>query len=396
MSQKKSKALVDFSNTQIAFANKSDKQLKKASQLFSLMNKSTLVNLGSKLGLMAVKLNLPFTKSIIRGTIFEHFCGGENLLDCQESINELYKNDALTVLDYGAESKSSEEDLDQVMEENIRAIDFAAANNSVPLICTKVTGLAPNDLLINIQKGNKLTKKEEQDLSKLIDRLDAICSRGHKLDVGIFVDAEESWMQDSIDALVNDLMEKYNQEKIIVYNTFQLYRKDRLDYLKESHARAQEKGYILGAKIVRGAYMNKERAAAEEHGYESPIHNTKEDTDNDYNAAIRYCVENYKTIASCNATHNLESSLLQAQLISELGCKKNHKHLNFCQLYGMSDYITFNLSEAGYNVGKYLVYGKIKEVIPYLIRRAQENTSVTGEMSRELALIDKEMKRRGI
>lgn len=396
MSASKAKAKLDFSNTRIAFANKSDKQLKKANQLFKMMNQSAFVNIGSKLGLFAVKMNLPFTKSVIRGTIFEHFCGGENLLDCQGAITELYKYNTLTVLDYGAESKSSEEDLDSVMEENIRAIDFAASNSSVPVVSTKVTGLADNDLLINIQKGEKLSSKQEHELSKLIDRLNAICSRAHELNVGVFIDAEESWMQDSIDALVNDLMEKYNKEKIIVYNTFQLYRKDRLAYLKECHEDAKKKGYILGAKIVRGAYMNKERAAAEEHGYLSPIHDTKEDTDRDFDAAVRYCVENYETLASCNATHNLESNLLQAKLIAEMGITKSHKHLNFCQLYGMSDYITFNLSKAGYNVAKYVVYGQIREVIPYLIRRAQENTSVTGEMSRELALIDKEMKRRGI
>lgn len=391
-----SKANVDFSNTEIAFANKTNKQLKKAAKLFRMMNSGPLVNVGSKLGLLAIKLKLPFTSSIFKATIFDHFCGGENLLDCQEAIDDLYKYDALTVLDYGAESKSSEEDLNQVVEENISAVELAASNSSVPVIVTKISGLAPNELLINIQKGVKLSAKEEHELSCLVTRLDNLCHRAHELGVAVFIDAEESWMQDSIDSLANEMMEKYNHDGITVYNTYQLYRKDRLAYLKKSHQEAKAKGYILGAKIVRGAYMNKERERAQENGYDSPIHDTKQDTDDAYNEAVRYCVEHYETLASCNATHNMESSLLQAELIEAKGVLKNHKHLNFCQLYGMSDHITFNLAQSGYNAAKYVVYGKLKEVVPYLIRRAQENTAVTGDMSRELSLIVSEMKRRGL
>jgi proline dehydrogenase len=393
MSQEK---LLDFSNTQIAFSGKTDKDLKQTAWLFRMMNKQWLVNMMSPLGLFAVKYSLPFSNSIIKKTIFKQFCGGTTLLNSQDAIDHLNKMKVLTVLDYGAESKTTEDELNHSMNETIKAVEFAASNAGVPVVSTKVTALSPNEILEKWQTKEGLNAEEEMTFNHVLERVDQICSKAHELGAAVFVDAEETWMQDTIDHIVDLMMEKYNQEKIVVYNTFQMYRKDRLAFLKASHEKAQEKGYILGAKIVRGAYMEKERRVAKEKGYPSPIQDTKSDSDKDFNAAIRYCVENYETIASCNASHNVKSNLLQAELIAEKGIVKNHQHLNFCQLYGMSDYITFNLANAGYNVAKYVVYGEVKEVVPYLIRRAQENTSVTGEMSRELNLISKELKRRGL
>ena len=387
---------IDFTDTKIAFSTKSNAELTKAFHLFSLMNKSWLVNSLSTLGLYAVKWNLPLARWAVRQTIFEQFCGGENLLDCQQSIDKLYKHNVLTVLDYGAEAKDDEDELNAVMEEFIKAIEFAASNNSVPVISIKVSGLTTNELLEKLNKNVSLTAADQEDYDQLRERLAEICDRAYDLGVGIFVDAEESWYQIAIDNIVRELMQYYNDEKVIVYNTYQLYRHDKLDQLKKDYAHAISNGYLLGAKLVRGAYMNKERERAEEEGYPSPIHKDKSAVDHDFNEALRFCIDHYEDLAFCNASHNADSNRLMASIIAEKGLQKDHPHLNFCQLYGMSDNITFNLADADYNVAKYVPYGPIKEVIPYLIRRAEENSSVTGDMSRELQLLKEEMQRRGL
>lgn len=387
---------INFDNTEIAFSYMSDKELKDVEWLFSKMNKPLLVKMGSAVAPMALKFNLPFFKRIVRSTIFKQFVGGENLLDTQNTIDLLYRYNTLTVLDYGAEGKTTEEELDQVKNESIKAIELAAANNSVPVISTKLTGLAPNELLIKMQTDESLDEGEIYQKDKFTQRLDDICKRAYDLKVGVMIDAEESWMQVTIDKLVNQMMESYNKKQVIVYNTYQLYRHDKLDYMRECHAHALDNGYMLGAKLVRGAYMEKERRYAAEKGIDCVINPDRESTDKCYNEALRYCVENYKSIASVCASHNAASNLLQAELIEANGIERNHPHLNFCQLLGMSDNITFNLAAAGYNVAKYVPYGPIDEVVPYLIRRAEENSSVTGDMSRELQLITKEKKRRGL
>lgn len=387
---------LDFSDTEIAFSNKSDKELKKTAWLFKMMNNQNLVKVGSKIGLFAIKFKVPFTELFVRNTIFPQFCGGESLLDCQKTIDKLYEYDTLTILDYGAEGKSDEDDLDAVAQETLKAIEMAASNNSVPVVSTKITGLVDNVILEKLHKGDELNEGEKRKYQHLVERVEEICERAAELSVSVFIDAEESWIQDPIDELVMQMMERYNKEKVIVYNTYQMYISYKLDHLKRDHQRCIAKGVLFGAKLVRGAYMDKERARAEEIGYPSPIQIDKAATDGDYNAAIRYCIDSHTTISSCCASHNAESNMLQAQLIQDNGIDRNHPHINFCQLYGMSDNITFNLANAGYNAAKYVVYGPIKDVIPYLIRRTEENASVTGEMSRELTLVDKEMKRRGM
>lgn len=388
------KSDIDFSNTEIAFAHKSDKELKETAWLFKMMNKSWLVNVGSKLGVTAVKWHLPFAKSVVENTIFQQFCGGTTLLRSQETINQLYQHNILSVLDYGTEAKNEEEDFNITMNELIRGIEFAAENESVPVVVTKISGLARNALLEKVSSNADLTEEEKEEFRNVKKRVESICHAAQKTGVAIFVDAEESWIQQAIDDLTTEMMARHNREKVHVYNTFQLYRKDRLAYLKTSYEKAQSGGYLLGAKLVRGAYMKKERERAEEKGYESPIQVSKENTDRDFNEAVRFCVERYESIASCNASHNQESCRLQADLIVSLGLPKNHVHLNFCQLLGMSDHLTFNLGKAGFNVAKYMVYGPVVEVLPYLVRRAEENSSVTGDMSRELGFIMKEMQRR--
>ncbi len=389
------KTVLDFSNTQIAFSGKSDDELKKTAWLFKVMNHPMLTKFLSFMGVWVTRLRLPISTSIIKRTIFEQFCGGTTLLESQRTINKLETNNVLSVLDYGAEAKETEHDFDATMNEFLRAIEFASLNDAVPVISAKITGMARFELLEKVTKGEKLSEAEQREFDVVLKRVDAVCHKAHAKNVGVFIDAEESWIQQAVDDLVDKMMERYNQNRVIVYNTFQLYRHDRLGFLKRSFERALSNNYLLGAKLVRGAYMDKERKRALEMGYVSPIQPNKEATDHDYNAAVKFCLDHYERISMCNATHNQESCKLMAESIDQMNVSKNHAHLNFCQLYGMSDNLTFNLASAGYNAAKYLPYGPVRDVIPYLVRRAQENSSITGDISREYDMILKEMKRRG-
>jgi proline dehydrogenase len=387
---------VDFSNTEVAYAHKDDKALKKMLWLFGLMNKHWLVGLGAKIGVPAIKMHLPFVKSIVKNTVFEQFCGGVSLFETQSTIDLLAKNNVFTILDYGAEGKQSEEEFNKTMNETIRAIQFAAKKEDVPVVSSKISGLARFDLLASIQAGVPLTSETKREYRNILKRLDSICNVAFQNNTAIYFDAEETWIQGALDHLVEIMMRRYNKEKVVVSTTVQLYRTEGLQLLIDSFDLAQKHNYFLGAKLVRGAYMEKERARAEEKGYPTPIHPNKEATDDCYNSALRFCIDNYERIALCNATHNAKSNYIMAKLIDERGLKRNHLHLNFSQLYGMSDNQTFNLAKAGYNVAKYVPYGPIEEVVPYLIRRAEENSSVTGDMGREYQMALAEVNRRGI
>jgi proline dehydrogenase len=386
--------MLDFKNTEIAFGGKTNAQLRKAYFLFSMMNKAWLVRVGSSLGLWAMRWQLPIAP-MVRYTMFAQFCGGENLDDCQPTADDLHKNKVLAILDYGAEAKESEADFDFTMRETMRAIDLGAKNTGkIPVVSTKFTGMARFYLLEKLHAKTPLTAEEQVEYQRSCGRLEAICKYAAERNIGVFVDAEESWIQQPIDDLVEEMMRRYNRERVTIYNTYQLYLHSRLPYLYASATRAKEGGYLLGAKLVRGAYMEKERKRAAEQGYESPVQPDKAATDRDYNAAVRFVVDNYQLIGSCVASHNEASTRLQADLMRERNIPLNHPHLNFCQLYGMSDHLTFNLGHSGYNSSKYVVYGQVRDVFPYLVRRAQENSSISGDMSRELSFIDQEMKRR--
>ncbi len=388
--------IVDFSNTEIAFSHLSNSELKKTAWLFKLMSRAWLVKYGSGVGLWAVEKGLPFAETVVKNTIFEQFCGGTTLLDCQNNIDRLAEFNTLTILDYGVEAKETETDFNLTMNENIRAIDFASRSKHIPVVSTKVTGVARFGLLEHIQNQQELTKSELAEYRNVLKRIDAICYHAANKGVSVFIDAEESWIQDSIDHLVWLMMKRYNKKRVVVYNTFQLYRKDRLQFLMESYDRAQSAGFLLGAKLVRGAYMEKERVRAEEMGYENPINPDKNATDDHYNTALRFCLDHIETLGLCNASHNAESAMLQVELMDKKGIPHDHPNCLFSQLFGMSDNLTFNLADAGFRVAKYVPYGQVADVIPYLIRRAQENTTVTGDVGRELALITQEMDRRGI
>lgn len=388
---------LDFQNTEYAFEYKTNMELRKASWLFRAMNNATLVNIGSSATLLALKMRLPVTWAIKR-TIFEHFCGGETLLESTPSIEKMAEFGVKSLLDYGTEAKNSVEDFNRTMREIITAIHFADKNKSVSVVVVKMTGLMPFNILEKLHAGKTLTAKEEEAFQAGKKRVDSVCHLATQKNAQIYIDAEESWIQKPIDEIVLELMERYNKTEVTVFNTYQLYRHDRLAALKSDFSIGLEKGFMIGAKLVRGAYMDKERARAKKMNYPSPIQPNKEATDKDYDAALLFCFQNYKQISFCAATHNAKSSLYLANLIfnSAEPMARNHPHITFCQLYGMSDNLTFNLSRAGFTAAKYLVYGPVKDVLPYLIRRAQENSSVTGDVSREAGFFHRELARRGL
>ena len=385
--------LPEFENTQIAFEYRSDKELKRARFLFSSMSSPTLTSIGMKLTKLAIAWKLPI-KGLIRHTLFDHFCGGETMEEAAGTAALLGKYGIGTILDYGVEGKETEDDFDKAVPEFIKAIKYAAANKNIPFISMKITGFAHFALLEKIHAGEVLGGDETAAWKRVYNRIDTICKAAADNNIMVLVDAEESWIQKPVDGLTDAMMERYNKTKVIVYNTFQLYRHDRLLFLEESFAIAQSKGYLLGAKLVRGAYMEKERARAAEKGYPSPIQPDKQTTDKDYDEATLYCLQHLDGLALFVGTHNEASCLKVAMYMLEHNIPANTTKVYFSQLYGMSDNISFNLAHEGYHVAKYLPYGPVKDVLPYLMRRAQENTSVAGQTGRELSLIKREMKRR--
>jgi proline dehydrogenase len=404
------KTNLSFDNTAIAFAYKTDSDLKAAHLLFSAMEKPWLVKLGTQLTPWAIKSGLP-VQGLIRKTIFRQFVGGETLEETIPVAQTLGKYGVQVILDYGVEGAQGEEAYDHARDEFIRVIKFAATQSNIPFMSVKVTGFARFGLLEKlddlmheapeetlIRKYNralkKLTANEVKEWNRVQERFQKIGEAAASSGVGFLVDAEETWIQDPVDALTMLMMDQFNKEKLVIYNTVQLYRHDRLLFLKQCYEAALERNFLLGVKLVRGAYMEKERLRAVEKGYPSPIQPTKEASDKDYNDAVRFCIDHLENIGLIVASHNEHSNLYATKLLQERGYALNHPHVHFSQLYGMSDNITFNLAAAGCSVSKYLPFGPIKDVIPYLMRRAQENTSVGGQTGRELALIKKELKRR--
>ncbi len=383
--------MVSFDNTQIAFIAKSDSDLNKSYLLFKLIGNPLLVKYGGGLAPLGLKLGF---KGLIRNTIFKQFVGGENISDCTKTIDQLGKFNIGTILDYSVEGKESEHDFDACCKETIETIHRAKNDKHIPFCVFKVTGLARFDLLEKVSALQSLSSEEQQEFKRVQNRVHEICREAHAAKKPIFIDAEESWIQPAIDDLADENMALFNKEQAIVYNTFQLYRKDRLEFLKTSFEKAKKSGYHLGAKLVRGAYMEKERRRAAEKNYVSPIQDNKENSDRDYNLALEFCVTHLSQMGLCAGTHNEKSSLHLVKLMEQHGVAPNDQRIYFSQLLGMSDHISYNLTQAGYNVAKYVPYGPVKEVLPYLIRRAQENTSVKGQTGRELSLIIKEKQRR--
>lgn len=404
---------INFNNTEKAFAYKTDSDLKRARFLFSAMQFSPLVKLGTKITPWAIKSGLP-VKGIIKNTLFRQFVGGESLEETIKVADLLEQFKVQVILDYGVEGGEGNEDKYEA-EANyfIKVIQFAATRKNIPFISIKITGLIDSSLLekldttlsatgtepLNIRFKNKLEQlslQEQVQWEQLIARASRLCKAASDAGIGIMIDAEESWIQDAIDAVATQMMAQFNLGKVVVYNTIQLYRQDRLSYIIDALEVAAKSGYVLGLKLVRGAYMEKERARAEHMGYRSPIQPDKESTDRDYDAAVIICMSKIERVSIIIASHNEKSNLLAANDSRSKEISPSHPHLHFSQLYGMSDNLTFNLADAGYNVSKYLPFGPVHEVIPYLMRRAQENSSVSGQTGRELELIKRELTRRKI
>ena len=385
------KPKISFENLEVAFASKSDAELRKMYLIFATLNNNLISDLGIGLANLAFKLKLP-VKGIMKKTMFGHFCGGETIQESIEACKHLAEFGVESILDLSVEGKGDEESFDKTCEEIYQTMVESAKTDYMPFGVFKVTGLGDYHIMEKIQAGEKLSISEEEAFGRLKGRVDRLCKAAHDLGLKILSDAEESWFQNVIDDLTYEAMEKYNRERCVVYNTYQMYRHDSLERLKKAHEVAQEKGYLLGAKPVRGAYMEKERERAKEMGYRDPIQPNKEATDRDYNAAIQYCVENGVYLVC--ATHNEKSALQLTELMNIHGISPESDRVYFSQLYGMSDNISFNLAKAGYRVVKYVPYGPVEKVMPYLTRRAAENTSIAGQSSREFELVKREMRRR--
>ena len=386
--------MISFDNTKIAFEYKSNKDLKRAYRLFQLVGKSWLVRFGKAVTPLAFKLRLPI-KGIIKATIFRQFFVGETIAECEHTIRILNKYNVGTILDYSVEGKTEDVGFDETCNEIIATLERSKNDPAIPYAVFKVTGIARHGLLEKLNDEDaEMTNEEKDEFNAVFNRVRKICEKAVEVDTPLFIDAEESWIQNTIDRLVTAMMRQFNKEKAIIFNTLQMYRHDRLDYLKNSFERSKIEGYKIGVKLVRGAYMEKERERAAEMDYHSPIQPDKISCDKDFNEALAFIVENHEQFGLCCGTHNEESSIYLTKLMEEKGIEKEDERFYFAQLLGMSDHISFNLSHHGFNVAKYVPYGPVKEVMPYLLRRADENTSVAGQTGRELSLLSKEYNRR--
>lgn len=382
-----------FNNTEVAFSLKSDTELDRAYFLFKMIANEPLVRIGTAVTNFALKAHLP-VDGLIRATVFDHFCGGINEMDCLSVVDKMYTKGVSSVLDYSVEGKEEEAQFDAALEMTLKTIEFAKERQAIPFAVFKPTGLGRLDLYTKVGEKQSLSAEEQSEWNKVIERFELVCKTAHQKDVALLIDAEESWMQDAADDLVEEMMRKYNKEKVIVFSTLQMYRWDRLDYLKELHEKAKAEGFYIGMKLVRGAYMEKEHERAKEKGYPTPICASKQATDDNYDAAVNYMMQHIDKMAIFAGTHNEESSYKLMEMLKTNNISINDQRIWFGQLYGMSDNISYNLASHGYNVAKYLPFGPVRDVMPYLIRRAEENTSVAGQTSRELNLLKTERERR--
>ncbi|MCG2611705.1 proline dehydrogenase family protein [Flavobacterium sp. SM15] len=382
-----------FNNTEVAFALKNNRELGRAHFLFKMIGNPSLVKIGTSLTNFALQLHLP-VEGIIRSTVFDHFCGGVSEEDCLKVVDKMYTKRVSSVLDYSVEGKEEEAQFDSALEMTLKTIEFAKAKEAIPFAVFKPTGVGRLSLYEKVGENQTLSESEKAEWERIVNRFEVICKTAFEKDVMILIDAEESWMQDAADDLVAEMMRKYNKEKALIFNTLQMYRWDRLDYLKKLHEQAKAGGFHIGMKVVRGAYMEKEAKRAAEKGYKNPICVSKQATDDNYDACIDYMMQFIDKMAIFSGTHNELSSYKLMELMQQKGISKNDNRIWFGQLYGMSDNISYNLAENGYNVAKYLPFGPVRDVMPYLIRRAQENTSVAGQTGRELMLLETEKKRR--
>ena len=385
--------MVDFKNNIHAFEDKSNTDLFRAWILFKTISNPIISKILTKLLQIALLFRLPIN-FLIKISIFKHFCGGENIKECKKTIDKLWESKIGSILDYSAEGKESENDFKQVYEQGMKILETSKNNEKIPFIVFKLTGLIQFKILHKINNNQTLNDEEQKIYNSFINRINLICDQAQIINTPVFIDAEESWIQGAIDKIVLVLMKKYNQKQVLVYNTLQMYRNDRLMYLDNIIDTARRERFKLGFKLVRGAYHEKEIERAKEKGYKIPVHLKKGDTDKDFNKSLEICLNNIDLISICSGTHNIKSSEYLISLMKEKGLENNDKRIFSSQLLGMSDNISYNLAKEGYNVSKYVPYGPVREVIPYLIRRAEENRSIAGQMGRELQNIITEKNRR--
>lgn len=384
---------LNFEDTAVAFEGKSNSELLQSYRLFQLLNNDFLVRVGIRFTPLALKLHIPISP-LIRATIYAQFCGGETLKDCEEQIAAMAAKRVFSILDYGVEAQSGEQQFDAALKHKLETIAYAAQQKSVKVLSGKISGLGEFSLLEKYAAGKRFTDDEQKSWLNIQQRLTLIGQACMHAGIQLYWDAEETWIQPALDFLIEQQMKNCNAKKPIIFNTYQLYCKNRLEVLMQHHEAAKSNGFILGAKLVRGAYMEKERARATKHHYPSPIHENKDAVNRDFNAAIVYCIRHIDTIAFCCASHNEESNSIAAQLITTHLANKSHPHAAFAQLYGMGDHLTFNLAANGFFSLKLIPYGPVKKVIPYLLRRAEENSALGGQVSRELILLKNEIQRR--
>ncbi len=385
--------MLSFENTQIAFAHRSGRELRRAYLLFRMLSSNSLVSFGKMLTNVAIRWHIPVDWAV-KPTIYAHFVGGETIDECRKNVRILEKGKVKGILDYSVEGKESPEDIQKALDETLKTIYNAAGDSNIPFVVFKPTAFTTHTVLEKVSSALSLSEGEKKEADNFRSRVEKLCRTAYENSIPILIDAEDSWFQNFIDEVVYTNMEKYNKGKAIVFNTYQMYRTDRLEKLQQAYEAAKQKGYFLGAKFVRGAYMERERERAAEKGYPDPIQPDKGSTDRDYNAALKFCFEHIDRISVFNGTHNEYSSRYMTELMAEHGIAKNDSRCWFSQLYGMSDHISFNLANEGYNVAKYVPFGPVKSVLPYLIRRAEENTSIAGQTGRELGLLIKEINRR--
>ena len=385
--------MINFENIKVAFADKSDKDLSRAYLLFKTISNPIISNTLTAFIKVAMWLHLPISWAI-KATVYKHFCGGTTIENSQATIDKLWESNIGTILDFSAEGKENEEDFNLAMNETIASIQKAKSESSIPFSVFKPTGLARFALLEKISNNSNLTKEEEIEKTNFEGRIENICQTASDNKVPLFIDAEESWIQGAIDDIAIKMMQKFNKNEAWIFNTLQLYRNDRVDHLEMLFKLAAEEKFFVGLKLVRGAYHEQEIERAKEKGYNCPVHTIKENTDIDYNKALTLCIENIDFVSVCAGTHNEESSALLVELLNKHNISKDDKRVYFSQLLGMSDHISYNAAKEGFNVVKYVPYGPVKDVLPYLIRRAEENTSIAGQMGRELTNIIEEKKRR--
>ncbi len=387
------KSQINFEDTATAFAHKTDKELKLSYFLFATMNHPWMVKLGTTATSYALKFRLPI-KGLVKKTLFHQFCGGESVGDSEPTMRKLAEGKVKTILDYSVEGETSEASYDSTMTEAMRISEYAAQHESIPFCVIKLSGIGSTRIMKKMQAGEKLALHEQLAHDKMIRRIEKIVSHAAKNNVKFMIDAEESWIQNVIDEISYDLMLQFNKKQPVVYNTYQLYRKDALENMKNAHEKITGLGCYFGAKVVRGAYMEKERERAEDLAYPDPIQQNKKDTDTHYHEGLKYAIIHFSKFGLCAGTHNEESCQVLVDLMNTYGIAKTDERVYFAQLLGMSDNISFKLADMGYNVAKYVPYGPVEKVLPYLFRRAEENTSIAGQSSREYLLVKKELKRR--